>query len=81
MNYPQGTRRQTTANNRSNKSIVNFANRGMALESEINETNDYYLLTNKAIVHKKPTPIQVVNVHYPKRSAAKITEAYFQEKA
>lgn len=81
MNYPQGTRRQATANNHSNKPIVNFANRGMTLETEINETNDYYLFTNKAIVHKKPTPIQVVNVHYPKRSAAKITEAYFQEKA
>ena len=27
---------------------------------------------------KKPTPIQIVSVNYPKRSAAKITEAYFK---
>ena len=27
---------------------------------------------------KKPTPIQIVQVDYPKRSAAKITEAYFK---
>lgn len=53
----------------------------MTLEADINETNKFYLQSQKAVVHKKPTPIQVVNVHYPKRSAAKITEAYFQEKA
>ena len=53
----------------------------MSLEEDINETNEYYLLTNKANVHKKPTPIQIVKVHYPKRSAAVITEAYFQEKS
>lgn len=82
MNYPQGVKRHT--NRRKGHNQVNnatYANRGMTLEEDINETNQYYILTNQAVVHKKPTPIQVVNVHYPKRSAAKITEGYFQSKA
>jgi recombination protein U len=31
------------------------------------------------IVHKKPTPIQIVKVDYPQRSKAKISEAYFKQ--
>src|SRR5699024_3684237 len=31
------------------------------------------------VIHKKPTPIQVVKVDYPKREAAKITEAYYRK--
>ena len=31
-----------------------------------------------AVIHKKPTPIQIVKVDYPKRSAARIVEAYFK---
>lgn len=80
MNYPNGIRKQSLTNRRvsSNQS---YSNRGMSLEEDINATNEFYLNTNKAIVHKKPTPIQIVKVHYPKRSAAVITEAYFQEKS
>lgn len=51
----------------------------MTLEEDINETNQYYLAHNKAIVHKKPIPIQIVHVDYPKRSAAVIKEAYFKQ--
>ncbi len=58
---------------------VSFSNRGMRFEEAINESNLYYLTHNQAVVHKKPTPIQIVNVDYPKRSAAVIKEAYFKE--
>lgn len=51
----------------------------MTLEEDINVTNQQYLNSNTAVIHKKPTPIQVVKVDYPKRSAAKITEAYYQK--
>ena len=51
----------------------------MSLEEDINVTNRYYLQIGKAVIHKKPTPIQIVKVDYPKRSAAVITEAYFQQ--
>lgn len=55
-----------------------YAKRGMSLEKEINESNKYYLATHQAVVHKKPTPIQLVKVDYPKRSAAVVREAYFR---
>ncbi|MDR3215033.1 MAG: Holliday junction resolvase RecU [Bacilli bacterium] len=56
-----------------------FSNRGMSLEKELNLSNEYYLRQGIANIHKKPTPIQVVQVSYPKRQAAKIIEAYYQK--
>ena len=53
-----------------------YANRGMTLETDINQSNEYYNLNNIALVYKKPTPIKVVQVEYPKN---KIKEAYFNE--
>ncbi len=53
-------------------------NLGMTLENDIEITNDHYLRTNRAVVYKKPTPIQVVNVNYPARNKAKIVEAYYK---
>ncbi|BCB04493.1 Holliday junction resolvase RecU [Bacillus sp. KH172YL63] len=58
---------------------VSYSNRGMTLEEDINETNQYYLTFHKAVIHKKPTPVQIVDVHYPSRSAAVIKEAYFKQ--
>ena len=58
---------------------TSFANRGMRFEEAINDSNLYYLSHERAVIHKKPTPIQIVNVDYPKRSAAVIKEAYFKE--
>lgn len=52
--------------------------RGYSLEQDLNESNEYYLTFNKAVIHKKPTPIQIVKVDYPSRKAAKIVEAYFK---
>jgi len=56
-----------------------FANRGMTLEEDLNHTNHYYLASGIAVIHKKPTPVQIVKVDYPKRSAAVIKEAYFKQ--
>ncbi len=53
-------------------------NRGMTFEVLIDETNAFYRLMNKAIIYKKPTPIQIVRVDYPRRESAKITEAYYK---
>lgn len=57
----------------------NYSNRGMTLEEDLNETNKYYLDRGIAVIHKKPTPVQIVQVDYPKRSAAVIKEAYFKQ--
>ncbi len=58
--------------------LANYANLGMTLESDIEITNLYYLNQGIAVIHKKPTPIQVVSVSYPARNKAKITEAYYK---
>lgn len=62
----------------SQQKVINKANLGMDLEGLINETNEYYLYNNIAVIHKKPTPVQIVKVDYPMRSKAIITEAYYK---
>ena len=53
MNYPKAIKVNNTKN-------INYANRGMSLESDLNLTNAYYLQNNIAIIHKKPYPIKIV---------------------
>ncbi|GAA0444464.1 Holliday junction resolvase RecU [Lentibacillus halophilus] len=80
MHYPNGKKNDQTQKTLANVSKSHaFSNRGMTLEEDINAANAFYRDTGKASIHKKPTPIQVVNVHYPKRSAAVITEGYFKQ--
>lgn len=79
LRYPNGKKYTPKKTNRSSFRSVTYGNRGMTLEEDINESNKYYRNTNQAIIHKKPTPIQIVSVDYPKRSSAKITEAYFKQ--
>lgn len=50
----------------------------MTLEKAVNDSNAFYLAHHIAVVHKKPTPIQLVKVDYPQRSQAVIKEAYFR---
>jgi recombination protein U len=54
------------------------ANRGMDLEDAINQTNQFYASNDIAYIYKKPIPIQIVKVDYERRSAAKISEAYYK---
>lgn len=54
-------------------------NRGMAFESDINETNDFYRNNGLCLITKRPTPINVVNVDYSK--GAIITNAYFEKQS
>src|SRR5690554_5413316 len=63
---------------KSYKKTHSTKNLGMTLENDVEATNEYYLKTNRAVVYKKPTPIQVVNVSYPARNKAKIVEAYYK---
>lgn len=58
---------------------LSSANRGMNLEEDIIQSNEYYLRHKMALIYKRPTPIQVVKVEYQKN--VKITEAYFSEKS
>lgn len=56
----------------------NHAGRGFSLEEDLNASNDYYREQNVALIYKKPTPVQIVKVDYPRRGKAKITEAYYR---
>lgn len=71
MNYPGGTKVSFHKN-------ITYGNRGMTLENDLNETNQYYLVNNIAVIHKKPTPITIVDVDYHSRKDAVITKAYFR---
>ncbi|WP_085523583.1 Holliday junction resolvase RecU [Tuberibacillus sp. Marseille-P3662] len=79
--YPNGKRyiKNGQQNQPRGSRPTDYGNRGMTFEEDIDKTNEYYRDEQKAIIHKKPTPVQIVNVDYPKRSAAKITEAYFRK--
>ncbi|HEQ0689648.1 TPA: Holliday junction resolvase RecU [Streptococcus pyogenes] len=81
VNYPHNLIRQkvSSVQKQTKQNKVDFANRGMSFEAAINATNDYYLSRQIAVIHKKPTPVQIVKVDYPKRSQAKIVEAYFRQ--
>ncbi|KGX92130.1 recombinase RecU [Pontibacillus halophilus JSM 076056 = DSM 19796] len=79
MNYPNGKKRAAYQSKQTRSLQPEFSNRGMSLEEDINQTNEAYLAAGKAVIHKKPTPVQIVKVDYPKRSAAVIKEAYFRQ--
>lgn len=72
MNYPGGVK-----NNITSKLDITYGNRGMSLENDINDTNQYYRDIDKAIIYKKPVPIKVSEVDY-KSQGKLIRKAYFE---
>lgn len=71
INYPNKKKVNNTS------ASLNIA-RGMNLEKDLNDSNNYYKSIDRAHIYKKPTPIQIVKVDYPSRKHAKISEAYYQ---
>lgn len=69
MKYPNKTKDKYTKN-------ITYANRGMNLESLINESNKYYLDIDKALIYKKPTDIGINKVNYKPKLVIK--DAYFK---
>lgn len=69
MNYPSGIKKAYKKN-------ISHSNRGMGLECDIDLSNNYYLINDIAVIHKKPTPIKVVKVNYKE---GLIKEAFFQK--
>lgn len=83
FNYPDGRKfrndsQPANLTSTGSKKVI-FGDRGMRLEDEINESNKYYRAHDIAVIYKKPTPVQIVKVDYPKRSRAVIKEAYFRQ--
>ena len=52
-----------------------FANRGMGLENDINETNKYYRDYDIALIYKKHTPIRITKTDYKN---LRITDGFFE---
>lgn len=68
--------KKTTYNNQA----LIYKNRGMDLENMLNDSNNYYLSIDKAVIYKKPTPIGVVKVGY-KDNHKVINKGYFKEQS
>ncbi|MBS4173239.1 Holliday junction resolvase RecU [Bacillus sp. FJAT-49736] len=82
FHYPNGKKyikMETAKKKASLPKNISYSNRGMTLEADLNETNLYYLEQGIAVIHKKPTPVQIVQVDYKSRSTAVIREAYFKQ--
>ncbi|HBV03945.1 Holliday junction resolvase RecU [Mammaliicoccus lentus] len=84
MNYPNGKKvskntSKVSRQTQTNYSKIQYGKRGMNLEEEIDKSNQFYRLEEIAVIHKKPTPVQIVDVDYPKRQKAVIKEAYFRK--
>src|SRR5699024_7054799 len=77
MKYPQGVKRNKSNITRANKEI-NYGQRGMTLEKDLDKTNQFYLDTKAAILHRQAPAVLICDVDYPSRETAKITEAYFK---
>ena len=73
MNYPNGIKKEN--NNITINHQIDYKNRGMNLENDINSSNNYYIEKERAYIYKKPTPIKLVKVDYKK---GEIKEAYFE---
>lgn len=52
-----------------------YANRGMGLENDINDTNKYYLTYDIALIYKKPTPIRITKTNY---NNMRICDGFFE---
>lgn len=73
VNYP-GLKKEYVKIKRS------YGNRGMDLETLLNETNEYYLEKDIAIIYKKPTPIGINKVRFENNKQV-IKEAYFKSQS
>ena len=61
MHYPNGQpyrTKQLSLKKSPYPTATLYGNRGMTLEEEINESNQYYLKQGIAVIHKKPIPIK-----------------------
>ena len=82
MKYPNGQKydKKTIKQRKKPADIsLSAANRGMDLENDINESNEYYKEHDIALINKRPTPINIVKVDYSK--GARIIDAYFEKQS
>ena len=70
MQYPNNIKKSSVK-------TINYSNRGMDLESLINESNEYYVEEDIALIYKKPTPIGISEAVYTEHGRI-IKNGYFK---
>ena len=80
MHYPNNSKKEFNSTNSFASIKKSYANRGMNLETAINNSNKFYLEKDRALIYKKPTPIGVVDVSYANHKKT-IEKAYFKEQS
>lgn len=61
-----------------NNKLINYGNRGMTLEDDINLTNNYYKEKDIALIYKKPIPIKVLKINETK---TRIKDGFYEQKS
>ena len=61
-----------------NNKLINYGNRGMTLEQDINLTNEYYREKRIALIYKKPIPIKVLKINSTK---TRILDGFYEKKS
>ena len=61
-----------------NNKLINYGNRGMTLEEDINLTNSYYKEKKIALIYKKPIPIKVLKINETK---TRIKDGFYEQKS
>ncbi|WP_186312548.1 Holliday junction resolvase RecU, partial [Staphylococcus aureus] len=49
----------------------------ISLQKHIQHSNTFYLKTHIPLIHKNPTPLQILNLNYPNPTKALINQPYF----
>lgn len=80
IRYPNGSKSLTAIapkqEPKEKRVLASAANRGMDFEFDINQSNTYYRDNHRALITKRPTPINIVKVDYSR--GAHIVDAYFE---
>ena len=80
MHYPNNSKKEFNSLNSLTNLKKSYSNRGMNLENAINNSNEFYLENDRALIYKKPTPIGIVDVSYANHKKT-IEKAYFKEQS
>lgn len=80
IRYPNGSKSLTAIapkqEPKEKRVLASAANRGMDFEFDINQSNTYYRDNHRALITKRPTPINIVKVDYSR--GAHIVDAYLK---
>lgn len=79
IRYPNGKVLVKKSEKKVKSENIDYRNRGMSFEQDINITLDYYEEHGLALMSKRPTPINVVKVDYSR--GARIIDAYFEKQS